>query len=557
MTKRQWGDETMKTAGGAILLLASATTSALASTACAVDALDALRVPDVAVTEAAPVAAAGTTPAHCEVHGTVATHGEGAPDGLAKFIMQLPDTWQQRFFSMGVGGNAGRLVPAVNATDRASALGKGYVVIVTDTGHAGNGTDANWVIGPDGKRDQAKIVDFFYRAEHDVTVAGKRFAQAYYSAPVQHAYFDGCSNGGRMAMMEADRYPMDYDGIIAGDPGMDYNSVMLRAAVQKVALSSPEAYLPQQTLVATDKVVTARCDAIDGATDGLVQDPTQCQVRPEDLVCRGGRAIDCLSPAQARVLHTYTTPLRDRHGHVLYPGWAITNLSGPRGMSAWSTGDTQPDLAQRVSPWGSNPDAPPLGWTFARQALTYWLGLGPGAALLTLDVDPHTNTAGDRLVALVEHAMGPGETKDPTKLLAFIQQGRKLIIYHGTSDPAIPAERSIMFYHGLAATLHGMQKAQASVRLFLVPGMQHCSGGIGPDQFDTLSAIEAWVEHGKAPDAIAASTKPDAAASHNLPLCPYPQQARYLANGALGDAASWKCAAPGRTARGGRAMGAG
>ena len=178
-------------------------------------------------------------PAHCDVHGTVATHGEGAPDGMATFAMQLPQAWQQRFFSMGIGGNGGRLVPAVNATDHAAALGKGYAVIVTDTGHTGNGTDASWVLTQDGKRDQAKVIDFFYRAEHDVSVAGKQFTQAYYASPVQHAYFDGCSNGGRMAMMEADHYPSDYDGIIAGDPGMDYNSAMLRFAVQKVALSSP------------------------------------------------------------------------------------------------------------------------------------------------------------------------------------------------------------------------------------------------------------------------------------------------------------------------------
>ena len=548
----------MKTAALTALLLIAATSAAPASPACTIGDLNALQVPDVTVTQAALVTAKGTTPAYCDVQGTVATHGEGAPDGLAQFAMQLPDSWQQRFFSMGVGGNGGRLIPAVNATDRASALGKGYVVIVTDTGHTGNGTDANWVIGPDGKRDQTKIVDFFYRAEHGVTAAGRQFAQAYYGAPVQHAYFDGCSNGGRMAMMEADRYPEDYDGIIAGDPGMDYNSAMLRFAVQKAALSSPEAYLPQQTLAAIDKVVTARCDAIDGAIDGLVQDPARCRVRPENLVCRGADTADCLTQAQARVLHAYTTPLRDRHGHVLYPGWAITNLSGSRGIGYWTTGDTAPDLAHRELPWGSDPDVPPRGWMFARQALTYWLGLGPDATMATLDVDPHTNTAGDKLVAMVNRAMGPGETKDPAKLLPFIQQGRKLIIYHGASDPAIPAERSVMFYHELATTLHGMQKAEASVRLFLVPGMQHCAGGIGPDQFDTLSAIEAWVEHGRPPQAIVASTKPDAAAPHSLPLCSYPQQARYSGSGALGDAANWKCASPGgETARSGHAAGAG
>ncbi|HET7880683.1 MAG TPA: tannase/feruloyl esterase family alpha/beta hydrolase [Acetobacteraceae bacterium] len=549
----------MKTrASLAFLLLAGAAPSALAATDCTADALNALHVPGVTITQAAPVAAAGNTPAHCKILGTVATHGEGAPDGQATFAMQLPEGWQQRFFSMGVGGNAGRLVPAVNATDQASALGKGYAVIVTDTGHTGNGTDANWVLTPDGKRDQAKVVDFFYRAEHAVTVAGKQLANAYYAAPVQHAYFDGCSNGGRMAMMEADRYPSDYDGIIAGDPGMDYNSAMLRFAVQKGALASPDAYIPQQTLAGIDKAVTARCDAIDGATDGLIQDPAQCPVHADNLICHGSDTTDCLSPAQARVLHAYTTPLRDRHGHVLYPGWAITNLSGPRGISYWTTGDTPPDLAQRELPWGSNPDTPPRGWMFARQALTYWLGLGADAKMAALDVDPRTNVAGDKLVAMVNHAMGPGETKDPAKLLPFIQQGRKLILYHGTSDPAIPAARSIMYYQQLEAALHGRQKAEASVRLFLVPGMQHCSGGIGPDQFDTLSAMEAWVEHGKAPEAIAAHTKPDAAAQHSLPLCPYPQQARYSGSGAMDDAANWKCTAPGHeTAHNGRAGGAG
>jgi feruloyl esterase len=299
--------------------------------------------------------------------------------------------------------------------------------------------------------------------------------------------------------------------------------------------------------VAIDARITARCDAIDGAKDGLVQDPARCPVRAENLICHGADSKDCLNPAQARVLQVYTTPLRDRHGHLLYPGWAITNLSGSRGISYWTTGDTVPDLAQREAPWGSDPDAPPRGWMFARQALTYWLGLGPDAKMATLDVDAHTNTAGGALVAMVDRTFRPGETKDPTKLLPFIRQGRKLIIYHGTSDPAIPAARSIEFYHDLATTLHGLGRTQASVRLFLVPGMQHCSGGIGPDRFDTLSALEAWVEHGKAPEAIAATTKqPDSATPHSLPLCPYPQQARYSGGGALGDAANWKCTTPGR-----------
>lgn len=526
------------------LVLSGYVAPALARPECSVNALNALHVAGVEVTQATAILAADKQPAHCAVHGTMVTKGGGAPAGSARFALQLPDVWQQRFFLMGVGGNAGTLRPSVNQLDRLSALGKGYAVIVQDSGHVGNGTDAGWLRTPDGKQDQAKIIDFFYRAAHDVTMTGKKFAQAYYAAPVQHAYFDGCSTGGRMALSEAERYPTDFDGIIAGDPAMDYRSTLLRFSVQKAALSSTDAYLSPDTLRMVDKLVTARCDAIDGAADGLVQDPAACPVKAGDLICRDGATTDCLTPEQGLVLQAYTTPLHDRHGHFLYPGWAITNLSGPRGASYWNTGDTAPDLAHLDAPWGDDPDAAPRGWTYARQALSYWMGLGPQQSIQALDIDPKTNTVGDRLLAKVDHTFAPAETKNPIKLLPFIAQGRKLILYHGTSDPAIPSARTILFYRDLAARLHGMAKAQMSVRLFLVPGMQHCSGGIGPDRFDTLSAIEAWVEHGKPPAVIAATTKSDSTALHSLPLCPYPQQARYSGSGALDDAANWACAMP-------------
>ena len=527
----------------AAILLAGSASAALAKPDCTADALNGLHVAGVQITQATPTAAAGTVPAYCAVQGTMVTSGDRAPPGSARFALQLPDTWKQRFFFMGVGGNAGTLTTSVNAVDRVSALGKGYAVIVQDSGHVGNGTDAGWLKTPDGKRDTAKMVDFLYRAAHSVTVTGKQFAKAYYAEPVRHAYFDGCSTGGRMAMMEAERYPTDFDGIVAGDPAMDYHSTLLRFAVQKAALSSPAAYLSQATLQMVDKVVTARCDAIDGATDGLVQDPARCPVKASDLICRDGATADCLTPPQAGVLQSYTSPLHDRHGRFLYPGWAITNLSGPRGAGYWNTGDTAPNLKQPEAPWGNDPNDPPRGWTFARQALSFWIGMGPSQSMLTLDVDPRTNTVGDKLIAALDKTFGPAETKNPTKMLPFIQQGRKMIIYHGTSDPAIPVARSVLFFNDLAATLHGTSQAQKNVRLFLVPGMQHCSGGIGPDQFDTLSAIEAWVERGQAPDAIAASTRPDSATPHSLPLCPYPRQARYSGTGATTDAGNWSCGA--------------
>ena len=530
----------------AAALLAASSAGAMARPDCSADALNALHVGGVQVTKAAPVAAAGSIPAHCAIEGTIVTKGDGAPPGSARFALQLPEVWKQRFLLLGVGGNAGTLTPSANLTDRAAALGRGYAMIVQDSGHIGNGTDAGWLKTPDGKRDTAKMTDFLYRAAHSVTVTGKQFVKAYYAEPVKRAYFDGCSTGGRMAMMEAERYPADFDGVIAGDPAMDYHSTLLRFAVQKAALSSPAAYLSPDTLTMVDKVVNARCDVIDGAADGLVQDPARCPVKAADLICRGGATTDCLSPDQAAVLQSYTSPLHDRHGHFLYPGWAMTNLSGARGAAYWNTGLTAPNTGDAEAPWGPDAKGAPLGWTFARQALSFWMGMGPEQSMLGLDVDPKTNTVGDKLLASLDHTFGPAETKNPAKMLPFIQQGRKMIMYHGTSDPAIPAARSVLFFNDLAATMHGVAKAHANVRLFLVPGMQHCSGGIGPDQFDTLAAMEAWVEQGKAPDAIPASTKSDVSVQHSLPLCPYPKQARYSGNGAMTDAANWACAAPPR-----------
>lgn len=517
--------------------------SVRAAPACSVEALNALHVPDVSVTDAKSVAAAGTAPAYCEVQGTVVTKGAGVADGLARFAMQLPETWQRRFLFLGVGGNAGSLTPSANVTDRNSALGKGYTMIVTDTGHVGDGTTAKWTRLPDGQPDTAKMIDFFHRATHSVTVAGKAFAEAYYAAKVEHAYFDGCSTGGRMAMMEAGRYHEDYHGIIAGDPMMSFDTYTARAVVQKAALSSPAAYIPEATIAAIDARVTGRCDAIDGAKDGLVQNPSSCPVRAEDLLCRAGEAEACLNADQLRVLKSYTSPFRDRQGRVVFGPWAITDLSGLQGLAYNVTGRAAPDLSDLTAPWKADAKTAPRSWVLVKEALTYWLGLGPTTTVADLDVDPDTNTVGDKLLAMMNATYAEGETRDPTKLRPFIAQGRKMILYHGASDPSIPASQSIAFYRELAEQQQGVERTQQSVRLFLVPGMHHCSGGPGPDRFDTLSAIEAWVERGKAPDVIQASTRPESPVQHRLPLCPYPQQARYRGTGEIGAPSSWSCAA--------------
>jgi feruloyl esterase len=206
--------------------------AAHAATSCTVDALNALSIADLKVTEAKAMPVSAQMPSYCQVTGTVITRGEGAPEGSARFLMQLPEVWRQRFVFFGVGGNAGTLGASANGVDRAEALGKGYVTVLTDTGHAGDGTTAKWARRPDNSVDQAKVTDFFYRAVHDVTVAGKAFAQSYYGSAVEHAYFDGCSTGGRMALAEADHYPGDFAGVIAGDPAMDFKLNLARTAVR-------------------------------------------------------------------------------------------------------------------------------------------------------------------------------------------------------------------------------------------------------------------------------------------------------------------------------------
>jgi feruloyl esterase len=522
--------------------LVSAIAPAHAAPSCSTEVLNALSIADLKVTEAKATPAAAQTPAFCQISGTVVTRGSGAPEGSARFVMQLPETWTQRFVFYGVGGNAGTLGPSANAVDRAAALGKGYATIVTDTGHVGDGTTAKWVRKPDGSIDQAKLIDFFHRAAHSVTVAGKAFAQAYYGAQIQHAYFDGCSTGGRMALAAAEQYPGDFTGVIAGDPAMDFNLALTRMAVQNAALRGPQSYMSQDTLIAIDKVTTERCDAIDGARDGIVQNPAKCTVKPEDLLCKANATAFCLNADQVAMLKAYVTPVKDKRGKVIYPGWAITNLSGPGAVGNYTTADTPPNRDNPAAPWSEGEKAP-RGWALAHESLVSYLGGNPTSDMTKVEIDAN-NVISDAYLARANEIYSAGQAGEAARLLPFIAQGGKLIMYHGASDPSIPAERTIMFYKDLIALRGGVAKTQENVRLFLVPGMHHCQGGVGPDRFDTLSALEAWVEQGSPPQTLIASTRPDAVSPRKLPLCPYPQEARYNGAGDIADEKSWKCVAP-------------
>ncbi len=507
---------------------------------CTPGALSALAIPGVTIASAAPVAATAGTPAYCRVEGAIVTSGEGAPDGSAQFDLDLPQAWGQRFLVMGNGGNAGNLIPSANPVDRASALAKGYATIVSDTGHSGGTYNAKFVMDAQGQRDPAKVADFFFRATHDVTGTAKQLVSAYYGAGIAHAYFDGCSTGGRMAMMEAERFPQDFDGVIAGDPAMDYRSNITRLSVQKYLLATPGAWISPPLLAVVDKAVTASCDAADGVKDGLIQDPRMCGFKPETLLCTGGNTAECLSPAQVQTLATYLQPVRNTRGAVIYPGLPVSNLSGATGMSLWGIGQTAPDLAHIAAPWAADPDAAPSSWRYGSQVLAYWMGQGEDASFAGFDVDPKTGVVGDAALAAFDRAYDGVNTRDPDALLPFLHAGRKIILYHGFSDPGISPYRTIEFMDALRSR---SAADAANAALFLVPGMHHCRGGDGPNQFDTLTALEHWVESGAAPDALPARSSPDQRVQRTMPLCRYPEAAQYGGAGDVLAASSWSCSA--------------
>ncbi len=519
----------------ATVIAAATVGPAQAAPACTADALNTLKVPGLTITDAKPVAAKEQTPAHCQVFGSVVTHGEGAPNGLARFSMQMPDAWQQRFLFIGIGGSGGSFQPSANGVDRGIALGKGYVMVITDTGHVGEEDGRDWMKNADGSLNQATSSDFLFRAVHNVTVTGKAFAQSYYGAPVQHSYFDGCSTGGRMALVAAMSFPEDFNGIISGDPAQDFVNSLNRASITKTLLAIPGGYISPANLASIDRRVVVACDTLDGAKDGLVQNSVACTLKPKDLQCKAGETVDCLTAPQVASLEAYIAPLRDGKGRAIYPGWPIAHLVGSNAAMFYTFGVTPPDPSKPLLPWGDKPAPRGSGGG----GIADWLGYDGLATVQSL-LTTHRGVS-DELIARTRSIMGKGEARDPARLNPFFARGGKVISYHGVSDPSIPALRSVQFYNDLIAQ-QGAAKANANARLFLVPGMQHCGGGAGVNAFDTLSPLEAWVEQGKAPDSIIAGTRAGTAAPRTLPLCPYPQQARYVGQGEVADAKNWQCA---------------
>lgn len=474
----------------------------------------------------------------CVITGRVTTHSAGLPDGSARFKLTLPQNWSQRFVFWGVGGYGGDLGPAVNKSDLLTALQRGYATGVTDTGHVASATkvvDASFALQKAGTPNRAAKADYYFRATHDVTVALKEFTRAYYGSPIRYSYFDGCSNGGRQAMVEAEQYPHDYDGIIAGDPALDLRLELSDIRVHKEYLDHPDSRLWGKDLTLVDDYVLKQCDKLDGVKDGVIENPGICHPNLTALICRRGQTANCLTAGQVKTLQVFTSPTLDEAGKEIYPGFPLGYSMQTRAQQwQFGTDDLSTPPTHQSWPAGTGP----YEYQFDDQTLKYIVLQNPAADFMSY---PFGDSQFVSLALLKQYddAMQEGNARDPHKLLPFVRKNGKLIMFHGYADTSISPFGSIAFYRDLLVA--GKQASiapQENVALFMVPGMGHCSGGPTPTKFDSLSPLQDWTELGVFPRQIVAVNEDDP--EYSMPLCPYPQTAK-LTGLSPRNANDWTC----------------
>ncbi|HXE63023.1 MAG TPA: tannase/feruloyl esterase family alpha/beta hydrolase [Bryobacteraceae bacterium] len=411
-------------------------------------------------------------------------------------------SWNGKLLGTGNGGYSGALsIPAMQA-----ALNEGYAVAGSDTGHPGD--DLRF-----GQGHPEKIADWAWRAVHVMTDVAKLTARNYYGKFPGKAYFSGCSTGGQQALSEAQRFPADYDGIVAGDPGNDRIHLNIGFLWSWLATHENGAeILPAAKLPMITRAVIARCDAMDGVKDGLIDDPRRCHFDPATLLCKSVDGPECLTARQAAAVRkVYDGAINPRTHERIFPGWVPGTEAGWRG---YFVGHAEP---ARVDFW------------------RLWLFGDLKWAPATFDFDRDVQWADEELA----------ETSAlNADLRPFRANQGKLILYQGWADPVVPPEDTIQYFDAVQRAVGG--RSSDFARLFMVPGMGHCQGGPGPSVFDPLAALDAWVTKDAAPDRIVAAHRVAGKIDRTRPLCPYPQVARRQGNGDIDDAASFACVAPPR-----------
>jgi feruloyl esterase len=488
----------------AFVLVLSCQSTASAATTC--ESLSGLKLADTTITLAqsveagkfavAPAGGRGgganpyaDLPAFCRVTATI----KPSSDSDIKVEVWLPASgWNGKFQGVGNGAWSGAIQTAALAT----GLRKGYATASTDLGHEGG--SASFALG-----HPEKVIDFGYRANHEMTVKGKAITTAFYdnSAP-KFSYFVGCSAGGRQAIKETQMFPADYDGVVAGSPGVNWSGRALQSIwVGQAVAQGP---LPTAKFAAINAAAVAACDMNDGVKDGVIENPRTCKFDPQVLLCKEGDSNSCLTAPQVETVRKI-----------------YSNVSNSR---------TKQSIVAGFSP-GSE-----IGWTTMAGAQPF----GPGVDMFKYVVFGDANwdfktLNWDSDLDKTQKANMDMDALDPN-LKPYFDRGGKIISYHGWTDPQISPGSTVDYYQTVLDKMGGANKVQENYRLFMVPGMNHCGGGTGTDQFDMLTALENWVEKKQTPASIMASRP-----NRTRPLCPYPQVATYKGSGSTDEAANFMC----------------
>jgi feruloyl esterase len=499
------------------------------------DSLATLRLPDTTISLTAVVSSGSFAPpsdkpldglpAFCRVAGAI----RPAPDSDIGFEVWMPVTgWNRKFQGVGNGGFAG----SISYDGLGRGVAHGYATASTDTGHRGSGVDATWALG-----HPEKIVDFGHRAVHETTVKAKAVVEAFYGEAPRRSYFASCSNGGRQALMEAQRYPSDYDGIVAAAPAAAWTAFLTSFVWNTQALSRPGAHIPPAKLAAIERAVIAACDAQDGVPDGVLARPPACGFDPKSMVCKAGDAADCLTPPQAEALAKIYAGPRTRDGRRIARGLPPGGETGEGGWAPWVTGDAPGRSLQA---------------TFASQFGANMVFDRPDWDLRTFDFEKDVKVVEER-TAKVLNATDPD-------LEAFRRRGGKLVLFHGWNDAALSAHETVDYFEAVRARM-GADVVDSFARLYLVPGLHHCFGGPGAYscggltvpladvEHDLSAALERWVEEGVPPGTVIATKPvepldPKAGASMVRPLCPYPRVALYKGPGKPDEPSAYACGTP-------------
>jgi feruloyl esterase len=510
MTRRPSYHHTFLTASAFVFA-----TCATAATTC--DDLSKLSLPQTAITIAASVmpgtfappasfslnlqpgdVAYKNLPAFCRVAATI----RPASDSEIKIEVWLPPSaaWNGKLMAVGNGGQAGEIY----YHKMGLPLTLGYAVASTDTGHEGKGDDGSYALG-----HPEKVIDFGYRAVHEMVVKSKAIIAEYYSRNPRLSYWNGCSTGGRQGLEDLQRYPGDFDGVIAGAPANNPRSAAQVMWVAQAVHRDEASFIPSSKFPVIQRAALNACDANDGVKDGVLEDPTRCKFDPNAILCKGADGPDCLTAAQVESARKiYSPALNPRTKEPIFPGF-------------------EPGSEK--------------GWGFAASAQPPQLTLTGLRNRVFKDSNWEYKTFNfDSDVALLDRESQAVNAMDPN-LRPFFSHGGKLLQYHGWNDNLIAPQNSVNYYKSVADTLGGASKVNDSYRLFMVPGMAHCRGGDGTDRFDVISVLEQWVEKGKGPESIIASRYVGDKVERTRPLCPHPQIAVYKGTGSTDDAANFAC----------------